>query len=214
MNTKLKFVFSMGLFGLLCLLLPASLRADTTYTYTGNTFTACTDLFVSGSGCQGSVNIFFETSLTGSALDNLSDDDITNSLVLATITDGEEAYTGPIGCGPVCNNGINFVTVHISTNAVGDITAWSIVGDNTNQGGNVEAHITSTNFEDTGAVTVNTYALCGTISCASTASVRKAGTWSAPVGTPEPSPATLMLIGVVLAIALRKRIRQTRPQAA
>lgn len=39
MNLRAKFVFSIGLLGLLCLMLPGSLRANTLYTYTGNAFT-------------------------------------------------------------------------------------------------------------------------------------------------------------------------------
>lgn len=41
MKLRLKFLFSIGLLGLLCLLLPGSLRADATYGYGGNPFTSC-----------------------------------------------------------------------------------------------------------------------------------------------------------------------------
>jgi MYXO-CTERM domain-containing protein len=211
MNMRLKFVFSIGLLGFLCLLLPASLQADTTYTYTGNTFTTCTNVFVATSStCQGSVDISFETSLGGSELDNLSNVDITATLLYLSASDGAEyGYTGPIECILGCTllESTTTGSAQISTNAVGDITAWNIYVDNGNDGADVTGRITSTNLEDTGAVEVALgLVFCGNVQCPSTASVFAPGTWSTPVGTPEPGSAVLALIGLGALFLLRKRI--------
>jgi hypothetical protein len=223
MNLRLKFVFSIGLFGLLCLLLSSSLRAETIYTYTGNTFTACTNVFVNTStaACQGAVDISFETSLIGSQLYNLSNFDIAGSDTLLSFSadDGPGDVGGVISCGFGCMSP-TLATVQISTNAVGDITAWSILGDNTNDRDFVSSRITSTNFEDIGRVEVDVPFgpfLCGGVPCISVASVSgEPGTWTAPVGTPEPGPGTLTLIEIAflgMAIVVRKRITHRSPQA-
>jgi hypothetical protein len=41
MKLRLKFVFSLGLLGLLYLFLPGSMQAQTEYMYTGNPYTNC-----------------------------------------------------------------------------------------------------------------------------------------------------------------------------
>jgi MYXO-CTERM domain-containing protein len=218
MNLRVKLVFSIGLLCFLCLLLPGSLPAETIYTYTGNTFTACTNVFVDQSTdtCQGAVDLSFETSLIGSQLYNLSDVQIQSTLIFATATDGAEGYTGSIQCGVGCNllTSSTAGSVQISTNAVGGITAWSIGIQNTNDGGNVTGRITSTNLEDTGHVDVAFGPVfCGGVPCRSVASVFAPGTWGAPVGTPEPAPGTLALIGLGGLLLLRQR-RATQMEAS
>jgi hypothetical protein len=122
MNLSLKFLFSIGLLSLVCLMLSASLPAETIYTYSGNTFTACTNVFVDQSTdtCQGAVDLSFETSLIGSQLYNLSNFDIAgpDTLLSFSADDGPGDVGGSIGCGFGCMTP-TLATVQISTNAVG-----------------------------------------------------------------------------------------------
>jgi hypothetical protein len=61
----------MGLLGLLYLLLPGSLRADTIFTYTGNAYTDCSGVYTC-TPTPPALSITFETTLTGTQLDNLT----------------------------------------------------------------------------------------------------------------------------------------------
>jgi hypothetical protein len=90
-----------GLLSLLCVVVPGALRADTMYSLTGT---------------YGpyNVSISFDTSLTGSALDNLSSDNIKS-----TVSDFLETNTIP-------GNGTAILNVTISTDSLGNITAFSI----------------------------------------------------------------------------------------
>jgi hypothetical protein len=114
-----------GLLRLLCFALPGALRADTMYS-------------LSGTYGSYSVSISFDTSLTGSALDSLTSDNIT-----PTVSDFLETNTIP-------GNGSASLNVTISTDSLGNITAFSI----TDTSGQVV-----TNTEDSGetAGTPGTY---------------------------------------------------------
>ena len=74
MNLRTKAVFSIGLPGLLCLILPVSMRAQTTFTYTGNPYPpsyGCGGNYV----CNGTtpfITISFTTTLSLSQLANLT----------------------------------------------------------------------------------------------------------------------------------------------
>jgi hypothetical protein len=90
-----------GLSSLLCFMLPGALRADTMYS-------------LSGTYGSYSVSISFDTSLTGSALDGLTSDNIT-----PTVSDFLETNTIP-------GNGSASLNVTISTDSLGNITTFSI----------------------------------------------------------------------------------------
>src|ERR1700693_2137948 len=121
MNSIAKFAFSIGLLGLLCLMLPGSLRADTIYTYTGTPFTTC---YVSYT-CNGTtpfLSITFDTTLSGAQLDNLSLG--STGVITATVTsftfndNAGFTYIGPA----LGTNGM----FDIGTDASGHITSWAL----------------------------------------------------------------------------------------
>jgi MYXO-CTERM domain-containing protein len=140
-----------GLLSLLCVGLPGALRADTMYSLT-DTYGAY------------NVSISFDTSLTGSALDNLSSNNITS-----TVSDFVETNTIP-------GNGSASLNVTISTNSLGNITAFSIT-DASDQ--------VVTNTEDSGE-TAGTPATSTTYSAPPTD-----GDGSPLIGTVVPDPGHL-----------------------
>ena len=101
--------------GLLCLMLPSALRADTLYSYTGNPFNSCIGNYTCGTPA---LSITFTTSLTGAALNNLSFADISSTITSFTMSDG----TG------LSNTNLNSTSVlfALSTNSAGAITGWDI----------------------------------------------------------------------------------------
>jgi hypothetical protein len=123
MNLSLKFLFSIGLLSLVCLMLSASLPAETIYTYSGNTFTACTNVFVDQSTdtCQGAVDLSFETSLIGSQLYNLSNFDIAGPDTLLSFS----ADDGP---GDVGGASVASVSGEPGTWTIGVVKTIQIVG--------------------------------------------------------------------------------------
>jgi hypothetical protein len=109
-----KYALAMVL-GLLCLMLPSALRADTIYTYTGNIFTACVGTYP----CNvPALSITFDTTLTGAALNNLAFSDISSSIKSFTITDG----TGL----SITDLTATAFTFAIGTDASGNINVWNI----------------------------------------------------------------------------------------
>jgi hypothetical protein len=105
-----------GLLSLLCVVAPGALRADTMY--------SLSDVYGSYT-----VSISFDTSLTGSALANLLSDNITSTV------------SGFIETNTIPGNGSASLNVTISTDALGNITTFSIT-DSTDQ--------VVTNSEDSG----------------------------------------------------------------
>jgi hypothetical protein len=94
MNSRTKFPLSIGLLSLLCLTLPVSLRADTTWTYTGQAYTTCTGTYASsGTTCGGpyALSVTFDVK-AGTQLDNLfifhPETDISSSISTFSFTDG------------------------------------------------------------------------------------------------------------------------------
>jgi hypothetical protein len=119
MRVSANSVVSTSLTGLLCLIVPGIMRANTIYTYTGDSPTSLT--------------VTLTTSLTGSGLDNLSGADIDPYVVSLT-------FSGPYAPPPNDDGGyavgteagdvtFNLTTLDIGTNAVGQITSWDIVDD-------------------------------------------------------------------------------------
>lgn len=128
MNSRTKFV-SIGLLGLLCLIQPGSLRADTVYTYKGNAYTSCTGITPAtvGADCSGGP---FALSITldvvaGTPLDNLTlfgtGSDITSDVSKYSFTDGTGLnITQADGSLPFFD---------IGTDAYGNITSWEMGAD-------------------------------------------------------------------------------------
>ncbi len=128
MNLRMKFVFSIGLLGLLGLMLPGSLRADTVYTYTGNAYTACDGIPYSnpaillptpGTCGPYALSVTFDV-MAGTPLDNLTGTNIDAAVTTFTFTDGSGMNITQLNW-----SAYNFFR---ATDSLGDITAWEIVG--------------------------------------------------------------------------------------
>ncbi len=118
MNLRAKFVFLIGLPGLLCLL-PSSARADAIYTYTGNPFTGCGGEGVTTYVCNGTTPALSITVDIAKPLgDNLNLKNIDNRLVSIDVTDG----TGL----EITLDDASGGTFEFSTDSLGNITEWSI----------------------------------------------------------------------------------------
>lgn len=128
MSLTSKSVFSIGFLGLLCLVLPGSLQAQTVYTYTGNAYNPADCFGVYCSGGPYALSITFDTTLTGSALDNLTVNTVTGGDLTADIssfsfTDGILAINqGNANLSP------DFTFFDVSTDNNGNITAWALQG--------------------------------------------------------------------------------------
>jgi hypothetical protein len=107
---------------MVCCVAPSA-KADTVYTYTGNDYTFC-----GGTYCTGgpyALSIMFDTTLTGTALNNLP---LTN--INATIT----SFKFTDGSGLTLDNSNDLIVgspeIDISTNASGNIVAWFVLAYN------------------------------------------------------------------------------------
>ena len=190
--------------GLLCLMLPGSLWADTIYTYTGNPYTNCTGVYYCGPGDTRplSLSITFDVPLAGDQLDNLPYGFVPVSSF--SITDGTGLYiTG-------ANDLFGPSEFLIATGPTGAITTWFIevyayeffpppTGD---------LDFDSTSVRDASFVTCT---ICGptTIGLAETFNP---GVWSSSstpslepsAATAIPEPSTFVMLGALLGIlALR-----------
>jgi hypothetical protein len=123
MNLRAKFVFSICLLGLLCVMLPGSVRADTVYTYTGNAYTSCA---FGGTYCSGgpyALSITFDTTLMGAQLDNLA----TGVVVAGDLTAYISSFSFKDGSGKSITlanaSGYGF---DVSTDNTGAITGFNV----------------------------------------------------------------------------------------
>jgi hypothetical protein len=126
MNLRLKFLILIVLLVLLCLMLSGSLQAQTVYTYTGGSYNFCVGTYApSGINnvCPNSyaLSLTFDTTLTGSALDNLAfggTGNITTDITSFSFTDGS-------GFSLTQADTANFSAV-IATDSNGNILSWVI----------------------------------------------------------------------------------------
>jgi hypothetical protein len=125
MNSPVKFPISVGLLILLCLMLSDSLRAGTEYTYTGNAYNFCVGSYAP-SGVNNvcpnpyALTLTLDTSLAGSALDNLTlgTGNITADVTSFSFGDGS-------GFSLTQTDAANF-SVDIATDSNGNIVSWLI----------------------------------------------------------------------------------------
>jgi len=128
MNLRVKFAIAIGSLGSLCLMLPNSLRADTTYTYTGNPYNFCSGTYAPGgmsNACSNpyALSITFHTTLSGNQLDNL---------VLNSTQDIASAHcSGCVGIADISGN----LTGYVSSFSITDGSGFSITqADTVNYG--------------------------------------------------------------------------------
>jgi hypothetical protein len=126
MNLRAKIVFSIVLLGLLCLMLPGSLRADTVYTYTGVPLLwDCSGTYASSGTCAGTYAISVTLDVAKPLLTpyipipiSNPPTDITPLVLSFTITDGS-------GLSITKANAIDY-NFRIGTGLNGGITGWGI----------------------------------------------------------------------------------------
>lgn len=198
MNLRAKFVISIGLLGLLCLMLPGSLRADTVYTYTGNPFTSCT-----GTICTDdppAVSVTFDV-LAGTPLDNLT--------TYTTLDPYVTYYSFSDGAGLDLPynilGGQGLFDIIVETDAAGNITKWSMFAlqcaPNLTACYDILAYISTQNDAIHDAVSGS--------AVGGTGDSYTAGTWTKGSTSPTPEPSSNLLLGTgllgLLALAARSK---------
>jgi hypothetical protein len=125
MNSKTKIPTWVGLLILPCLTLSDPLRAGTEYTYTGNTYNFCVGTYAP-SGLNNvcpnpyALMLTLDTSLTGTALDNLT-------LGTGNITADVTSFSFGDGSGfSLTQSDATTFSVDIATNSYGNIVSWVI----------------------------------------------------------------------------------------
>jgi hypothetical protein len=205
MNSRVKFTFSIGLLSLLYFMLSGSARADQ-YTYTGNPFTVCTgtDVTYTCTGTIPFVSITFDTTLTGSQLSSLSSQDISGDITSFTVKDNTQRVDLQL-------NTLLPYSFIVSTDAAGDITAWSIYATGTTEATDrrflascfdiYQAGICSTNI-DTSSGDIAGLTFSGSACSDPNGWSGGSGCASPPNPTPEPSTFWLFDTGLLGLIVL------------
>ncbi|MGB6430588.1 MAG: hypothetical protein WBF06_08375 [Candidatus Acidiferrales bacterium] len=208
MKLRAKLIFSVGLLGLLCVMLPGSLRADTTYTYTGQDYNTCGGTYCSGG--PYALSITFDTTLTVAQLESQTGDDITADISSFSFTDGSANDI-------ILPGNETSYDFDITTNSSGDIEAYSIVGLITPLGETGQFYedfasfSTATGQEDFSQnyaeisdveQGITNYGLNESYTASGYATL---GSWSAPATTGEPSMPLLLGIGLMSLVALAAR---------
>ena len=170
--------------------LPPSAPADTIYTYTGHNYTSC-----AGTYCTGgpyALSATFKTTLTGSALDNLSFADITPTITSFVFTDGSGLTINQNTVGAR-------TSISLSTDASGNIVTWLAGGYANSAEVQMQTNwnspfgfIPGADFSETTASFAGSYGFIG----------NNPGTWTS---TPDPPPGTLLGTGLLALLAFVTR---------
>jgi hypothetical protein len=203
------FGLAIGL-GLLTLVSPGVLRADTAYTYVGKAYNDCLGSYT----CNGTtpfLSVTFVTSLNGAALDNLSGADITASV--------SNFYFNDNAGLSITNTDATDSDFTVTTDSSGNITAWSIFAESASSLGSAYFNAlltcstvslcsvegTAIDFSDFNLAVSN-----GAIGTGGGGGLitNSPGAWGSPQNVPEPSSLILLasgLFGIVKMGRPRKR---------
>ena len=203
-KTLLLFLFA-------AMILSAPAKADTVYTYTGNPYTFCAGTY-SCNGTTPALSVTFDTTLTGSALDNLTLDstgNITADITSFTITDGS-GVTITLADAPAT------YLFDIGTDGNGAIQSWAMDVFLSNSIPFTDAFTSYDPFAGDDGNDQSGYgrtAPTGTIQAGGGDgdSYRAPGIWSSsvdPVATPEPSNLLLLSSGLIGLGFMKRKVFQ------
>jgi hypothetical protein len=208
---KLKTI-SIGLLGLLCLMLPGSVRADTVLTYTGNPYAACQWGYTC-TGTSPALSFTLDTTLTEAQFDNLTlgtvaGGNLSGFVSSFTLTDGAEVTVTDLTAA--------YQFFDVTTGPSGAITSWDILAY-TNAAfwglNNFGATCNSPSVANCTVLDTTDVQYNGCCYLAYGANFNEPGTWT--VKTPEPGTGSLIMLGIGIGFVLvtRKRIAQGMAQA-
>jgi hypothetical protein len=120
----MRYVLSIGVPGLLCLILPGSLRAGMILTYAGEPYTLCEGTYVAECSTY-SLDITIDTTLSLAQLENLTLGTVTGGDVPAADITSYSFTDGYTGMDITPANDMNLI-VDLTTNGSGTPTAWLI----------------------------------------------------------------------------------------
>jgi len=204
-------------------------HADTVYTYTGNAYNPADCLGVYCSGGPYAMSITFDTTLTGSALDNLTIDTVAGGDLTADVSSFSFADgILTINQGNAILNP-EFTSFDVSTDDNGNITAWSlsalcdpVCGPSQPDDQVIALSRSIPPFAINDVTDQSAVYACSTSECSALAAggglgdnFGPAGTWTSSAtvtNTPEPSsllPVAAGLLGLIV-VGRRMQIGQTR----
>ena len=214
---------SIGLLGLLCLLVPGSLRAGEILTYTGLAYTYCNGTYVAECSTY-SLNITVDTTLSLAQLENLTLGTVTGGDVPSADITSYSFTDGYPGMDITPADDVNLI-VDLTTNGSGTPTAWLVTASGfTNPSSPTLFACTETStyyapcgsgfFNDVSADYVSGYGY-GEIGYAANFGGNSAvGTLQISGGsttTPEPSSFLLLGIGLLGLLVVARSRRQVPP---
>lgn len=195
---RLKLVISIGLLGLVCLMVPGSLQADTVYSYTGNpmqcTYPPC--------NFTPALSISFQTTLAGTQLDNLNL--ATNGNISQSVTSFSFTMLGLNFSLTQTTPYISY-NFEISTDSNGNIHAWN-VGANNFGNPDADVHSYMYSWNESGGVFDQGSFQAGQVG----SNLNDPGTWTV-TSTPEPSTMALMLFGIGCVLLRASQYRRSMP---
>ena len=220
---NLQRLVSIALPGLIFLMLPGSLQADTVYTYTGNGYTTCYGSYASsGSTCAGpyALSLTLDVYADAPSLNNLTFSRITGYPAISQYIYSFSATDGT-GLTRTQASPDAFISISVDTDPNRDITGWELVVESTvssPQFNTSTIYLWSANprFPSSPFVPYNDQTICYPPICGSTLSGGEAltsGTWTMEANVepnhylPEPSTFVQLCIGLLglLVLAARRK---------